>query len=59
MFMNAFELNAITEKIIGCAIRVHQELGPGLWESTYEKCLAFELSDRGLQVESQNALPVT
>jgi GxxExxY protein len=38
------EINKLTEKIIGCAIEVHKELGPGLLESTYEQCLARELT---------------
>ncbi|NBW36536.1 MAG: GxxExxY protein [Cytophagia bacterium] len=50
--------NQISEKIIGCAIRVHKELGPGLLESTYEECLCFELRESGLFVEKQKALPV-
>ncbi len=48
----------LTERIIGCAIRVHKELGPGLLESAYEKCLAFELVESGLVVETQKALPI-
>jgi GxxExxY protein len=51
-------LNEITDAIIGSAIAVHRELGPGLLESAYEACLAFELADRGLSVERQKALPV-
>jgi len=51
-------LNEITDTIIGSAIAVHRELGPGLLESAYEVCLAFELADRGLSVERQKALPV-
>lgn len=50
--------NKITETIIGAAIEVHRTLGPGLLESTYEACLAFELAERGLKVERQKALPV-
>lgn len=50
--------NQISEKIIGCAIRVHKELGPGLLESTYEECLCFELRESGLFFEKQKALPV-
>lgn len=50
--------NKITESIIGAAIEVHRELGPGLLESTYEACLAYELMERGLKVERQKALPV-
>ena len=51
-------LNDLTEKIIGAAIEVHRELGPGLLESTYEACMLFELAERGLRVERQKALPV-
>jgi len=52
------ELNKITETIIGAAMSVHQELGPGLLESAYEACLAYELAECGLAVERQKALPV-
>lgn len=52
------ELNEITEKIIGCAIKVHRALGPGLLESTYEVCLIHELNKIGLSLQSQLALPV-
>ena len=48
----------LTEAIIGAAISVHRELGPGLLESVYEKCLAFELADRGLSVSTQKEIPV-
>ncbi len=51
-------LNAISEKVIGAAIAVHRALGPGLLESAYEACLAYELSERGMSVERQKALPV-
>jgi GxxExxY protein len=53
------EINKITEKIIGAAIKVHKELGPGLLESAYEACLVYELSQLGLAVERQKSLPVT
>ena|SRR3989339_574495 len=52
------QLNKITERIIGAAIDVHRVLGPGLLESAYEACLAFELGSQGLKVERQRALPV-
>ncbi len=52
------DLNEITEKIIGCAIKVHKALGPGLLESTYEVCLIHELNKAGLSVQSQVVLPV-
>jgi len=51
-------VDQLSEKIIGEAIRVHRELGPGLLESAYEACLAYELRDSGLLVESQKPLPV-
>ena len=51
-------VNQITEAIIGDAIAVHRELGPGLLESCYEECLALLLLRRGLKVERQIALPV-
>jgi GxxExxY protein len=50
--------NKITEAIIGAAIEVHRELGPGLLESAYEQCLCYELSLRGLIFRQQVALPV-
>jgi len=53
------DLNKITEAIIGASIDVHRELGPGLLESAYEACLAYELANRGLQVARQVKLPIT
>ena len=52
------QLNKITEIIIGAAIQVHRTLGPGLLESAYESCLAYELRKRGLAVEQQKAVPL-
>ena len=52
------ELNALTERIIGLAIKVHKALGPGLLESTYEICFAYELEKNGFKVERQKVLPV-
>jgi GxxExxY protein len=54
----AREIDSITEGIIGDAIAVHRELGPGLLESTYEVCLHALLSRRGWDVERQAPLPV-
>jgi GxxExxY protein len=48
----------VTERIIGCAIEVHRALGPGLLESAYEKCLAFELGQRGIPFRQQLPVPV-
>jgi len=50
--------NQIGSIVIDCAIKVHKELGPGLLESTYQACLAYELKKKGLFVEEQKALPV-
>lgn len=52
------QLNGLTKQIIGAAIQVHRSLGPGLLESAYEACLAFELKKRGLRFEQQKALPL-
>jgi GxxExxY protein len=51
-------LNSISEAVIGAAIDVHKALGPGLLESAYEACLAYELRQRGLKVEQQKELPL-
>jgi GxxExxY protein len=51
-------LNDLTETIIGAAISIHRELGPGLVESAYEACMAYELADRKLKIERQKRLPV-
>jgi GxxExxY protein len=51
-------LSEITGSIIGAAIEVHRALGPGLPESTYETCLAYEITERGLMVEAQKPLPL-
>ncbi len=52
------ELDKLTEKIIGSAIEVHRELGPGLLESAYQKALAHELKLRGISFEEQKPCPV-
>ena len=48
----------ITGQIIGAAIKVHRKLGPGLLESAYEACLAYELEKLGLHVQRQKAVPL-
>ncbi|MFV1998449.1 MAG: GxxExxY protein [Acidiferrobacterales bacterium] len=52
------DLNDITDSIIGAAIDVHKEIGPGLLESIYQKCLAYELELRGLNVETEASIPI-
>jgi len=51
-------LEELTGAIIGCAIAVHQETGPGLLESIYKTCLILELRARGLHVETERPLTV-
>lgn len=50
--------NSTTQAVIGAAITVHRELGPGLLESTYHACLEHELNQRGVKVESGKAVRV-
>ena len=50
--------NELTHEIIGSAIEVHRELGPGLLESIYEECLLVELAQRGLDTVNQYPIPV-
>ena len=52
------QLNTLTESIIGAALEVHRELGPGLLENAYQACLTFELLNRGFSLERQKPLPV-
>ena len=56
--MDREELNRLTEKIIGIAIEVHRELGPGLLESVYQKCLAIALREAGLKIEEEMPVPI-
>ena len=48
----------VTETVIGCAIAVHRELGPGLLESAYEECLVYELKEKGLEIKRQYELSI-
>ena len=50
--------NDVTHDIIGCSIKVHQALGPGLLESAYAPCLAFELRESGHAVELRKPVPL-
>jgi GxxExxY protein len=52
------DINNITGKIVDASIKVHTHLGPGLLESAYEACLAYELRQRGLDVDVQVPLPI-
>ena len=52
------ELNQITHEILDSAYKVHTALGPGLLESAYRTCLAYELRKKGLKVEEEKPLPI-
>ena len=56
--MSSEEYNNLTEKVIGAAIDVHRELGPGLLESAYQHCLCEELGIRGISFVPQANLPI-
>jgi len=56
--MDSDELDQLSKEVIGAAIEVHRVLGPGLLESAYEESLAGELTNRGIKVERQIAIPV-
>jgi GxxExxY protein len=55
----AYEHDPLTDRIIGSAIEVHRQLGPGLLESAYEECLCYELKENGVEFRRQVPLPVT
>jgi len=57
--MTEEQLNQLTKSIIGVAIEVHRELGPGLLEKVYQRCLRFALEEAGYQVQMEVSLPVT
>ncbi len=52
------QFDELSGQVIGCALEVHRKLGPGLLESTYEQCLAHELSLNSIQFKLQQPLPV-
>ena len=52
------KFDELSNRVLGCAIEVHRELGPGLLESTYEQCLAHELKLNGIGFHLQHPLPV-
>jgi len=52
------DFDELSRSVIGCAIEVHRNLGPGLLESTYRQCLAYELSNSGVPFQMEVPLPV-
>lgn len=51
--------NQLSKIVLNSAIKVHRNLGPGLLESAYQKCLSYELKKRNLDIETEKALPLT
>jgi GxxExxY protein len=56
--MDTYQQNPLVKEIINCAVEVHKELGPGLLESTYRKCLELVFAEHGLDFQSEFDLPV-
>lgn len=52
------DIEEVAHMVIGCAIEVHRHLGPGLLESAYQKCLAYEINKAGLYVQEEILLPL-
>jgi GxxExxY protein len=52
------EFDRLSNQVIGCALEVHRNLGPGLLESAYEQCLAYEMKTAGMRFKLQYPLPV-
>ncbi len=52
------DIEKVFKIVLDCSFKVHTELGPGLLESAYERCLYYELKQNGLKVEEQKALPL-
>ena len=50
--------NELSNIILGCAIEVHKQLGPGLLESAYQECLFYELNNAGLEVTKEKPMPI-
>ena len=56
--MGIKQFDILSNKVIGCALIVHRELGPGLLENTYKQCLAYELSRADINFQTEVNLPV-
>ena len=52
------EINKLSGIIVGCAIKVHKQLGPGLLESAYQECLFYELQQAGIEVKKEVPMPI-
>jgi GxxExxY protein len=58
MIEGNLNIEEIANRVIGCAIKVHKALGPGLLESAYKECLYYELIKAGLLVEKEKPMPL-
>ena len=58
MLTDPYGTSPLTKAIIGCAIRVHRVIGPGVFEKVYSECLAFELKRQGLSFERERPVPL-
>lgn len=58
MYSNKKAITQLSYEIVGCAIRVHRELGPGLLESVYQRCMAYECRKHGFEIAEQMIVPV-
>lgn len=56
--MDLKEENELSNIILGCAVEVHKQLGPGLLESAYRECLYYELTKAGLYVVKEKPMPI-
>lgn len=57
--MMSFTEDELSRIVIGCAMEVHTQLGPGLLESTYQECLYYEIKSQGLMVYKEKTMPIT
>jgi GxxExxY protein len=58
MIDDKYKHSALTERIIGCAMKVHSTLGNGFQEIIYQRCLAIEMSKQGLSYEREKEMPI-
>ena len=58
MLTNPAGMNTLTHAIIGCGIRVHREIGPGVLENIYNECMQYELRQEGLRFDRERAVPL-
>jgi GxxExxY protein len=58
MLTNPAGMNTLTHAMIGCGIRVHREIGPGVLENIYNECMQYELRQEGLRFDRERAVPL-